>query len=251
MARSGTHLLLAAAFFVFSAGLALYTRALTTRGVSAQPFGHAPPPGLRTVLASPGTAEARGDTDDRRREATSGAQPRETPTEPINPADRLIENPPEGPDPEQVRLRNNAKIRYREFLARYAHDRTLREKLLDALADDPAEVEAIIGEEGYRQFAAFQKSLVFRRSIAALELTFHVHANPLTPTSSESLVRLLEASNVANSIRGNPEAPFPDAFLTAAEGVLSPTQLQVLQQVQLRRIERSESTAELNRLPRP
>jgi hypothetical protein len=115
-------------------------------------------------------------------------------------------------------------------------------------ADIDSKIKSTIGDDGYAQYQNYQQTQGQRNVINQLEQSLSYTDTPLTSTQSEQMVQILSQGSAGNATGaqimiagpggggapagGGPGSRITDATITSAQGVLSPPQIQALQEIQ-------------------
>ena len=120
----------------------------------------------------------------------------------------------------------------------------------DAQAEADNGIKAALGDAGYAQYQQYQQTLPQRNVVTQLATSLSYTSTPLTGAQTEQMVQILAANtppstnstaanlrfNVASSFGvgfgGQMNSPITNDAITQSQSVLSPTQVQALQQLQ-------------------
>jgi hypothetical protein len=117
----------------------------------------------------------------------------------------------------------------------------LRQAVSDAQASIDDQIKSTLGDAGFAQYQQYDQTGLERNVVNRLQQSLSYTAAPLTDDQSRQLVQIL-AQNQSAGTAGSGAAALPggagpapaitDQILSQAAGLLSPAQLQALQQVQ-------------------
>jgi hypothetical protein len=125
----------------------------------------------------------------------------------------------------------------------------LRRLESDMQAEIDNKIQATLGPDGFAQFQTYQQTQGQRGVIGQLQESLSYTAAPLTPAQSEQMVAILGQTGPPRGANGGGNAnnsSVTDATIAAAQGVLAPTQVQALQEIQ----QQQQAGAALQRLMR-
>ena len=111
----------------------------------------------------------------------------------------------------------------------------LRKLESDLQAEIDNKIKTTLGPDGFAQFQAYQQTQGQRGVVGQLQESLSYTAAPLTPAQSEQMVTILGQTGPPRGANGAASAnngTVTDATIAAAQGVLAPTQIQVLQEIQ-------------------
>lgn len=110
-------------------------------------------------------------------------------------------------------------------------------------------IKATLGADGFAQFQTYQQTQGQRGVVGQLQESLSYTSTPLSTAQSEQMVQILGSTGPARGGAANGNAnngTVTDATIAAAQGVLSPPQVQALQEIQ----RQQQAGAELQRLLR-
>jgi len=125
----------------------------------------------------------------------------------------------------------------------------LRRLEAELQAEIDNKIKATLGADGFVQFQAYQQTQGQRGVVSQLQESLSYTATPLSAEQSAQMVQILGSTGPARggAASGNSNnGTVTDATIAAAQGVLSPPQVQALQEIQ----QQQQAGAELQRLLR-
>lgn len=120
----------------------------------------------------------------------------------------------------------------------------IRQMIQSAQADEDAKIKSELGDSDYADYQSYQHSLGQRAVVNQLQQALSYGDTPLTPSQSSQLVQILQQNpvpsgggqNVFAGGGGGPGsgggAQISDAAIANAQGILSPPQIQAMQEIQ-------------------
>lgn len=123
-----------------------------------------------------------------------------------------------------------------------------RQLMQSTQADIDSKIKSTLGDDDYAQFQNYQQTQGQRNVVNQLEQSLSYTDTPLTSSQSEQMLQILGQTSGANApgaqiviagpgggagpVTGGPGSRITDATIASAQGVLSPPQVQALQEIQ-------------------
>lgn len=133
----------------------------------------------------------------------------------------------------------------------------LRKLIQQAEGEIDADIRQLLGETAFREYQQYEQTAPQRAVVNQLETRLSYSGAPLTPAQSEALINVLAAASNGGDGAPSPAADGPGVFggrsqgitdevLTRAQGVLGPSQIEALREIQAEQ-EAQRQMAELMR----